>query len=107
MILSPLPRCPAPYALMAFSAVLVFTRSRNFIPGLCKCDLLLPIAHPSIPPCWPSSEDIANTLGACAGCTESRMPLHHPAWRAQLLLLQKACRPVVFLRPSSRLFRPH
>jgi hypothetical protein len=24
-----------------------------------------------------------------------------------LLLLRRACRPVVFSRPSSRLFRPH
>ena len=32
---------------------------------------------------------------------------HHPAWLARWPRLRKACRPVVFLRPSSRLFRPH
>src|SRR5207244_12219005 len=49
MILSPIPRCPAPYGLMAFSALLVFRSSRNFIRALCNCDLLLPIEQPTIP----------------------------------------------------------
>ena len=32
----------------AFSALLSFNRSRNFMRALCNCDLLLPIEHPII-----------------------------------------------------------
>src|SRR4029079_18628754 len=36
------------HGLMAFSALLVFRSSRNFIRALCSCDLLLPMEQPTI-----------------------------------------------------------
>src|SRR5690242_14343871 len=36
------------YLRAAFSALLSFNRSRNFMRALCNCDLLLPIEHPII-----------------------------------------------------------
>src|SRR5579863_9988346 len=57
-------------------------------------------------PCLQSCEGIASTLDVCAGCTAPRRLLRLPAWLVRLPLLRKAYRPVVFSRPSSRLFRP-
>ena len=36
------------HGLVAFSALLVLRRSRNFIRALCNCDLLLPMEHPTM-----------------------------------------------------------
>src|SRR5205085_7419401 len=44
------PRYPcliAPHGFLAFSALLVLRRSRNFNLALCSCDLLLPIEQPT------------------------------------------------------------
>ena len=67
----------------------------------------LPGSGLRLPPCWQSSAGITNTRDAYAGRTAVERLLRHPASLVRLPLIQKACRPVVFLRPSSRLFRPH
>ncbi len=67
----------------------------------------LPESGPRLPPYWPSCADTANKRAVYADRTKAEKLLRLPAWLARSPLLRKACRPVVFSRPSSRLFRPH